>query len=137
MPTNTAAVLPPSRRQGQQLVNTLKRTINWDDPDVSLAKFANSLPRGAFITAAFVDVVTAFNGTTPTLAIGTESTAYNNIATTADVDLTATGCTRVERGIGRSIAATAGKAVYGKTTLDAATTGQAVAVITYEGGWES
>jgi hypothetical protein len=137
MTTNTTPVSPPSRIDPRQVTNTLKRTLNWNDGDVALAAFANSLPLGAFITRVLVEIVTAFDGTTPTLVVGTNSATYNDIVAAADVNEAAAGVTEVTRGLGRSIAATAEKAVFAKATLTNATQGKAIIVIEYEGGWAS
>lgn len=142
MATNTNPVFPPSRRDPRQVVNSLKRTINFNDADATAASFANSLPIGAVITDTIVDVVTAFNGgTTNTLTVGTVSTAYNNIVASADLpgngsaSLTA-GATSVKRGIGRALTAAADITPFAKyvQTGAAATAGQAIITILYEGG---
>lgn len=41
-----------------------------------------ALPKGAIIKGVYMDVTTAFNGTTPTLAIGTTGTADKYLAAT-------------------------------------------------------
>lgn len=135
MATNTAVVLPPARQDPRQVVNTLKLTINWNDAGVAAGvPFDNSLPQGAFIQDVLVEIVVPFNGTTPSLTIGTVSTAYNNIVAAADVDETAAAVTRVTRGLGRGLSAAGDVAVYGKLALTAASAGQAIIVIFYEGG---
>lgn len=137
MTTNTAAANPPVRQDPRQVQNTLRRTLNWNDADVALATLRNSLPAGAFITDAYVEVVTAFDGATPTLSVGTNSASYNDIVATTDIDLTATGVYRVGRGLGRGIAAAADKPVKAKTTLSTPSQGQAVIVILFDGGWST
>lgn len=141
MATDTTPVSPQSRRNPRQVVNTLKKTVNYNDSGISTGiAFDESLPLGAFIMSVQVEVVTAFNAaTTNVLTVGTNSTSYNNIVSAADVDEASTGVTDVTRGRGRSIAAAAEKAVFVKYTQSgtAATAGQAVIVITYEGGWSN
>lgn len=137
MTTGTTPALPPSRRDPRQLVNTLKKTINWNDTDIALSKFQNSLPLGAFITGIFVEVVTTFDGTTPTLVVGTNSSTYNDLVKSGDVDLGTAGCYEIGTGKGRAVAAAAEKPVYSKATLSSATQGQAVILLTFEGGWGS
>lgn len=139
MTTNTTPVAPPSRLDPRQLVNTLKKTVNFSDAGIaSGVAFANSLPLGAFITGVFVEIVTVFNGGTDVLVVGTNASSYNNLVAAADVNELATGVTSVTRGLGRSITASAEQVVYAKyTTAGTATTGQAIIVITYEGGWSS
>lgn len=143
MTTNTAQVLPPVRQDPRQVSNTLKKTINWNDAGISNAgvlsstAFDNALPRGAFITNVLVEVVTAFDGANPSMTAGTVSTAYNNILAAGDVDETVAGVTQVTRGLGRGLTAAADIAPYVNLTLNGATQGQAIILITYEGGWQS
>jgi hypothetical protein len=145
MATNTTPVFPPVRRDPRQVPNTLKRTINFNDADIAAASFANSLPQGAVITDVIVEVVTAFNaGTTNTLTVGTVSAAYNNMVASADLpgngsaSLTV-GATKVMRGVGRALTAAADITPFAKyaQTGAAATAGQAIITIVYEGGWAS
>ena len=135
MTTDTAQVAPPTRRQPQQLVNTLKKTVVFGDQNTSAA-FDNSLPEGAFILGVKVEIVAAFDGT-PTLTIGTNSTTYNDIVAAGDVDELTIGVTEVGRAWGGALNVTAGKAVYAKLAATSATVGKAVIVISYEGGWSS
>lgn len=140
MTTNTQPVLPPSRRDPRQVANTLRRTINFNDPDVLAGTFANSLPLGANILQVQVEIVTVFNGgSTNVLTVGTNATTYNDLVAAADVNEAATGVTLVTRGLGQSIALTAEKAVAAKYTQTGtpATTGKAIITILYEGGWAS
>lgn len=141
MATNTAPARPQSRRQPRQVSNTLKKTINFNDAGIATGvAFDESLPQGAFILGVWVEVVTAFNAvTTNVLTIGTNASTYNNIVAAADVNEGATGVTQVTRGLGRSITAAAELPVFAMYTQTgtAATTGQAVVVIEYEGGWIS
>lgn len=141
MATNTAAVLPPARQDPRQVANTLKKTVNFNDAGVSSGiAFDNSIPAAAFILRVMVEIVTVFNAaSTNVLTVGTNSTTYNDLVAAADVNEAATGVTDVTRGWGRSIAASADKTPYVKYTQTgtAATTGQAVIVIEFEGGWSS
>lgn len=141
MATNTAATVPPPRQDSRQVSNTLKKTVNFNDAGISTGvAFDNSLPLGAFITGCWVEVVTLFNaGSTNVLTVGTNASTYNDIVNAADVNEGATGVTAVARGLGRSIAATADKVVRAMYTQTGtpATTGQAVVVIEFEGGWSS
>lgn len=141
MATNTAAVLPPTRHDPRQVTNTLKKTVNFNDANISTGvAFDNSIPLGAFITSVKVEIVTAFNAvTTNTMTVGQNSTSYNDIVAASDVDETALGVTEVARGWGRRLAATAAITPYVKyvQTGTAATAGQAIIVIEYEGGWAS
>jgi hypothetical protein len=146
MTTNTAPVFPPSRRNPRQVVNTLKKTVNFGDTGIATGvAFQDSLPIGAFITSVIVEVVTAFNAaSTNTLTVGTVSTGYNNMVASGDLpgngsaSLTV-GATLVTRGMGRALTAAAEVTPYVKyvQTGTAASAGQAIVVITYEGGWSS
>lgn len=138
MATNTAQVLPPSRNDPRQVVNTLKKTVNWNDQGIaSGVAFDNSLPDGAFITGVWVEIVTPFNAvTTNVLTVGTNAATYNNLVAAVDVNEAVAGVTEVTRGLGQSIALAAAVvpvAMYTQTG-GAASAGQAVILITYEGG---
>lgn len=141
MATNTTPGFPPSRRDPRQVSNTLKLTLNWNDTNVATADtFANSLPQGAFITDVAVEIVVPFNAaSTNAITVGTNSASYNNMVSSGDVNPANAGVTKVSRGWGRSLAAAADVAVNATYTQTgtSATTGQAVVVITYEGGWLS
>lgn len=138
MPTGTLGT--NARQDPRQVVNTLKKTVNWNDNASAVAAaFANYLPRGAFITRVLVEVVTTFNGTSPTLVVGTVGAAYNNIVAAADgLNLAAAGIYDVTRGLGRSLASAADVLPYALFTVTGAPTqGQAVIVIEFEGGWDT
>lgn len=144
MATNTTPSYPQARRQPRNVVNTLKRTLNFNDADIAKAAFNEALPSGAFIVGAFAEIVTAFNaGSTNPITVGTNSTTFNNILASGDITsatpgvyfITSSGTTK----LGRAFAAAGDTAVYATyvPTGTAATTGQAVIVIEYEGGWSS
>jgi hypothetical protein len=127
-----------ARQDPRQVVNTLKKTVNWNDNAANVASpFDNPLPKGAFISRVLVEIVTTFDGTTPTLVAGTVGAAYNNIVATADVNLAAAGVYDVTRGLGRSLANAADvtpNALYNNAG-GGPTKGQAIILIEYEGGW--
>lgn len=141
MATNTAPVSPPARQDPRQVLNTLTMTVNFGDVGIGTGvAFANSLPKGAFIVDVMVEIVTAFNAaTTNVLTVGTNSASYNNIVNSADVNEAVTGVYIVGRGLGRSLTAAAEVAPFAMYTQSgtAATTGQAVIVITFTGGFAS
>jgi hypothetical protein len=137
MATNTSPVMPPARKDPRQVVNTLKRVLNFNDGDIAKFSFANSLPANAFIISVQVYVVTAFNaGTTNPITIGTNSTTYNNISASGTITSGTPGMYTPTIGLGPVLANGAEVAVFGTyiPTGTAATTGQAIIVITYEGG---
>jgi len=136
----TTGVLGTNARQDpRQVVNTLKKTVNFNDVGIaSGVPFDNYLPQNAFIENVLVEVVTVFNaGSTNVLTVGTNATSYNNIVAAADVNEGATGVTQVTRAFGRSLTASGDVLPYAMyaQTGGAATTGQAIVVIFYEGGW--
>jgi hypothetical protein len=141
MATGTAPVAPPARNDPRQVANTLVKTVNYNDAGISTGvAFDNSLPVAARIISVTVEIITAFNaGTTNVLTTGTNSTTYNNIVAAADVNEAAIATTRVDRGLGGSIARAAEIAVYAvyMQTGTAATAGKAEIVIVYEGGRSS
>lgn len=141
MPTGTAATIPAPRQDPRQVLNSLKDTVNFNEAGIAAGTaWDNSLPIAAFIVGVWCEIVTVFNaGTTNVLTVGTNSTTFNDIINAGDVNEAALGVTEVTRGQGRSITATADKSVFSKYTQTggAATTGQAVIVIVFEGGWQS
>lgn len=137
MATNTNVIFPPARKDPRQVLNTLKRVLNFNDGDIAKASFANSLPAGAFIVSVQAYVVTAFNaGSTNPITIGTNSTTFNNISASGTITPGTPGIYTPTIGVGPVIAASADTPVFITyiPTGTAATTGQLVVVITYEGG---
>ena len=128
-----------ARQDPRQVVNTLKKTVNFNDPGISAGvAFDNYLPQNAFIENVLVEVVVVFNAaTTNVLTVGTVGPSYNNIVAAADINEGVTGVTQVPRALGRSLTASADVLPYAMYTQTgtAATTGQAIIVIFYEGGW--
>jgi len=138
MPTGTIGT--NARQDPRQVVNTLKKTVNWNDAASGTAvPFDNPLPRGAFITRVLIEVVTAFNGTTPSVVAGTVGAAYNNIVGAADVNEGAAGVYEATRGLGRALAANGDVLPYVIYSNGGGgpSAGQAIIVIEYEGGWQS
>ena len=138
----TTGVLGTNARQDpRQVLNTLKKTVNFGDAGITTgAAFDNYLPQNAFIENVLVEVVVAFNaGTTNVLTVGTNSTTYNNIVAAADVNEAAVGVYQATRALGRSLTAAADVLPYAMYTQTgtAGTTGQAIIVIFYEGGWQT
>lgn len=137
----TGTVGTNARQDPRQVSNTLKKIVNFNDVGVGAGNaFANYLPQGAFIISVLCEIVTAFNaGTTNPLTVGTNSPTFNNIIAAADNTPATPGVYAATRGLGRSLAAAGDVlpvAMYVPTGT-AATTGQAVIVIVYEGGWQS
>ena len=140
MTTNTTPSFPASRRDPRQVPNTLKRVLNFNDSDIAQASFFNALPQGAVILQVIVEIITAFNaGTTNPLTVGTNSTTFNNMATTGDINAAVAAVNLPTRGIGQSIAAAADTPVFATyiPTGTAPTTGKAMITIVFEGGYSS
>jgi hypothetical protein len=137
MPTGTLGVA--ARQDPRQVVNTLKKTVNFNDAGIAAGlPFDNYLPQNAFIENVLVEIVTAFNAaTTNVLTVGTVGATYNNIVAAADVNEAVAGVYQATRGFGRSLTAAGDVLPFAQYTQTgtAATTGQAIIVIFYEGGW--
>ena len=128
-----------ARQDPRQVVNTLKKTVNFNDAGIATGlPFDNYLPQNAFIENVLVEIVVVFNaGTTNVLTVGTNASTYNNIVAAGDINEAALGVTQVTRGIGRSLTAAGDVLPYAMYTQTgtAGTTGQAIIVLFYEGGW--
>lgn len=139
MATGTAGVA--ARQDPRQVVNTLKKTVNFNDVGIAAGvAFDNYLPQAAFISSVLTEIVVAFNaGTTNVLTAGTVSTAYNNIVAAGDVNPALAGVYPSTRAFGRALTAAAAVLPFAKYTQTggAATTGQAIIEIEFEGGWAS
>lgn len=140
MATGVQGVVP--RQDPRQVTNTLKKTVNYNDPGIANGSpFEAWIPQGAFISQVLCEIVTVFNAaTTNVLTVGTNGPAtYDNIINAGDVNEAALGVTNVVRALGRGLAAAGNVRPYAKYTQTgaAATTGQAVILIEYEGGWAS
>lgn len=139
MPTGTLGVA--ARQDPRQVPNTLKRTTNFNDAGITVGvAFENYLPRGAFILRVLTEIVVAFNaGTTNPYSVGTVGAAFNNIVAAGDVNPAVIGVYESTRALGRLLAVAADVLPVAKYTPTgtAATTGQAITVIEFEGGWAS
>jgi hypothetical protein len=138
----TTGVLGTNARQDpRQVANTLKKIVNFNDPGIATGQpFDNPLPQNAFILRVLVEIVTIFNAvTTNVLTVGTVGAAYNNIVAAADVNEGVAGVYDVTRALGRALTASGDVLPYAMYTQTgtAATTGQAIIVIEFEGGWSS
>lgn len=137
MPTGTPGVA--ARQDPRQLVNTLKKIVNWNDPGILTGlQFANYLPQNAFILSVQTEVVIAFNGTSPVLTAGTVGAAYNNLVSAADITEATPAVYPSLGGLGRSLTAAGPVLPFALLAVTGSpSTGQAIIVITYEGGWDS
>lgn len=138
----TTGILGTNARQDpRQVLNTLKKVFNYNDANIATGvPFDNYLPQNAFIENVLTEVVVAFNaGTTNVISVGTVGTAYSNIVGTADVTSGTAGVYPSTVGRGRSLTSAGDVLPFVKyvQTGTAATTGQGICVIFYEGGWLS
>ncbi|WP_315831117.1 hypothetical protein [Bradyrhizobium prioriisuperbiae] len=134
MVTNTQG--SSARQNSTQQVHYLRFAVNYNDSGIANGIGKQWLPKGAIITGTSVYVGTAFNAaTTNVLTVGTNSTAYDNIVGTADVDESA--AVPLTNGIKPSgaalgpLAADAQVFVKYAQTGTAATAGAAVVVVHY------
>lgn len=139
MPTGTVGVA--DRQDPRQVSNTLKKTTNFNDAGIANGiAFENYLPRSAFIIQVLTEIVTAFNAvTTNVYTVGTVGAAYNNIVAAGDVNPALAGVYPSTRAVGRALTAAAAVLPVAKYTQTGtpATTGQAITLIEFEGGWAS
>ncbi len=116
----------------QQLVHYFRKTVNFNDAGIASGVLMGTLPAGAQIVDAVVNVETAFNAaTTNVLTAGTNSTSFDNIVGASDVSEGSAGAARATAGL--ALEFTADTDVYAKYTQSgtAATTGKAHIVISY------
>lgn len=124
----------PNPRQYQtQQVHYLRFDVNYNDTGVSSGVLKGTLPAGAIITSTSVLITTAFNaGTTNVLTVGGNSTSYNDIVASGDVDETAAGITNAIKSTGSSLGKLAADRdiyVMFAQTGTAASTGAATVII--------
>lgn len=123
-----------ARDNGSQNVQTISRTVNYNDTGIGTADTVKvgTLPASAQIVFASVRVKTAFNAaTTNVLTVGTSGGSDADVIADADVDETAAGATVDFRGAGLDFASDT--AIYARYTQSgtAATQGQAIIVVGY------
>ena len=84
----------PTREYGIPfLVHAMQLVVNFDDDGASTGiPFPNYLPQDAQIFALLANVTTAFDASSPILVVGTNSSSFNNIAASGDINEAATGC---------------------------------------------
>lgn len=123
-----------TRLNTTQQTSYYRATINFSDAGIATGIQFGTLPQGSSIVDVQVEIVTAFNAvTTNVLTIGTTLASANEIVAAADINELATGVTKVVRGLGQSLTATADTGLWAKYTQTgtAATTGQAIVTIQF------
>lgn len=136
MPSNVLASNPPARSLPWEAVHYLKKTVNFGDANIASGiSFANSIPAGAQILGAWVNILTTFNATTTNvLTVGQNSSSYNDIVASADVAEGTAGMTYVTTGGALDITTDVTPFVKYTQTGTAATQGKARIVIAFTGG---
>ena len=138
----TGQVGVAARQDPRQVSNTLKKTTNFNDVGIGATAgvaYDNYIPQAAFIIAVLTEIVVAFNAaTTNVYSVGSNG-AVNNIVAAGDVNPLVVGVYPSTRAVGRSLTAAGNILPAAKYTQTgaAATTGQAITVIEFEGGWAS
>jgi hypothetical protein len=126
---------PTPRQYQHQMAHYIRKDVNYNDTNVSTGILAGTLPAGAIITSTSVLITTAFNaGSTNVLTVGGNSSSYNDIVASSDVDETATGITLSIKPTGSSLGKLgADRDVYVMyaQTGTAASTGAATVIIHY------
>lgn len=139
MPTGTLGVA--ARQDPRQVSNTLKKTTNYNDAGIATGvAFENYIPQGAYILMVETEIVTAFNAvTTNVYTVGTVGAAFNNFVAAGDVNPALAGVYPSTRAKGRALTAAGNVLPVAKYTQTgtAATAGQAITIIEFEGGWAS
>ena len=150
---NGGKLIPPRECSAAQNLCYIRATVNYNDSNIANGVWFATLPKNAYVLAIDVDVTTAFNAaTTNLLTIGATKANANEIVadcSTATACVSnhtttiATGLSHLTTAAGLAVAITGsatyqtaqngGTPVYAKfaQTGTAATTGQAIFVITY------
>jgi hypothetical protein len=131
MATNTQG--QAARELPIQAVHYMRKTVTYSDSGISTGiGFNQWLPAGARILATTVIIETVFNAqTTNVLTVGTNSSSYNDIVASADVDETTLAGTTVLTGCKLAMATDLQPFVKYTQTGTAATTGKASIHIQY------
>lgn len=123
-----------TRSNTTQQTSYYRATVNFNDATIATGIQFGTLPIGSSIVDVQVEIVTVFNAvTTNVLTVGTTLANANELVNASDVNELATGVTKVARGLGQSLTATADTGLWAKYTQTgtAATTGQAIVTIQY------
>ena len=123
----------PTREYGIPFfMHAMQLVINFDDTDHATGiPFPNYIPQDSQFFCAIVNITTAFNGTTPVLVVGTNSSSFNNIVAGGDVAETPAGVTIVFTGADVDFSS-APLLPYAKySDASAGTTGRAVITLLY------
>ena len=134
MATNDTGT-PKGRENVPQTVCYIRKKVTFADAGVSAGVPVEWLRKGSIILGTDVVVTAAFNAaTTNVLTVGTNSTAYDNIAAAADITEGSTGLTQNIKPTGAALGPLASDSqVFVKYTQSgtAATTGEAYIIIKF------
>lgn len=73
-------------------IHAMQQVVTFDQTNIASGVPApNSIPQDSQYFATIVTVTAAFNGTTPVLVVGTNSSSFNNMVASGDLDESATG----------------------------------------------
>lgn len=137
MTTNTPGSW--ARQDPRNVSNLLRYRFNWNDPGIAAGVLIGMLPQNAFITGQWMEIVTAFNGTTPVITVGTVGAAYNNLMADADITDGTPGVyspALAANKYGRGLTAAGDVGVYIKLAVTGApSAGIGEYVIEFEGGF--
>lgn len=116
-----------------QQIHYLRADVSFDTANIATGVIIGTLPSGAQVVDAVVNVTTAFNAaTTNVLTAGTVGASYDNIVGAADVTEGTTGGYRAAiLTAGRQVAADTDVYARYTQTGTAATTGKATIVIAF------
>ena len=127
MPTNTLGT--DARTLPLQAVAYERFTLRATAPGAAAGLKVGTLPAGAMITDIVARTGAAFNGTTPSVTVGTNATAYDNLAAAGNIAVTANTSSRVTTGMGQIMAADT--PVFAKLGGTGATAGEVAIVIAF------
>jgi hypothetical protein len=115
----------PQGHKGQPV--TLRADILWNSPNVATGYQLGVIAAGAELMHAKARTVTAFDGTTPAITVGTNSPAYDNILAAADLTEGSIGA--VISATGAPLAFATDTPVFAKLTAPGATVGKATVML--------
>jgi hypothetical protein len=121
----------PARIYSANVIHAVRGVISFDTSGVATGVEIGTIPAGSFVAGTHVHVTTLFNGTTPTVTVGTAAdddgfaTSLGVVPGTAGVKLNLTGAQS-----GDSLTADT-PVVVKHTTGGSTTTGRAVVVVTF------
>jgi len=102
-------------------VGVIKFRLRFDEPNAALGIWKSTVQPGMQLMPATARVITPFNGTTPSVTVGTNG-SQDNILGAADI--TEAGATVVPVDTGVALAFTVATPIYARAVLTGATAGE-------------